>query len=82
MAERLDELANAIAISESEGAVMTPGMQALLGRYALGEISGSVNGEAISIGEGWAIPQAVPVLSEYINDVWEGHNQRNIDDAK
>lgn len=45
-------------------------------------LRGSVNGEAISIGEGWAIPQAVPVLSEYINDVWEGHNQRNIDDAK
>lgn len=45
-------------------------------------LRGSVNGEAISIGEGWAIPQAVPLLSEYINDVWEGHNQRNIDDAQ
>lgn len=51
MAERLDELAN--AISESEGAVMTPDMQALLGRYALGEISESEcraqAGDAIAI---------------------------------
>ena len=44
-------------------------------------LRGSVNGEVISIGEGWAAPQAVPVLSGYINDVWVGHNQRNIDDA-
>lgn len=45
-------------------------------------LRGSVDGKAISIGEGWAIPQAVPVLSGYINDVWKGHNQQNIDDAK
>jgi len=45
-------------------------------------LRGSVDGKAISIGEGWEIPQAVPVLSGYINDVWKGHNQRNIDDAE
>jgi|GEM_PF-3246740 len=41
MAERLDELDIAMAISECEGAVMTPGMQALLSRYAMGEITES-----------------------------------------
>lgn len=41
MAERLDDLANAITTSEWDDAVMTPGMQALLGRYAMGEITDS-----------------------------------------
>ncbi len=45
-------------------------------------LRGSVDGKAMSIGEGWAIPQVVPVLSGYINDVWKAHNQQNIDDAK
>ncbi|MDR2961321.1 MAG: hypothetical protein LBV10_17530 [Stenotrophomonas sp.] len=31
---------------------------------------------------GWGWPQAIPGLAGYINDVWEGHNQKNIDDAK
>lgn len=44
-------------------------------------LRGSVGGQAISIGEGWAIPQAIPVLSGYINNVWIDHNQRNVDDA-
>jgi len=44
-------------------------------------LRGSVNGTAITIGEGWAVPQVIPVLSEYINNVWVGHNQKNIDDA-
>jgi len=45
-------------------------------------LRGSVDSKAMSIGEGWALPQVVPVLSGYINDVWKGHNQRNIDDAE
>ena len=45
-------------------------------------LRGSVNGVAMSIGEGWALPQAVPVLGSYINDVWVEHNQRNIDAAR
>ncbi|NLC36169.1 MAG: hypothetical protein GX772_06960 [Alcaligenaceae bacterium] len=45
-------------------------------------LRGSVDGMALSIGEGWAVPQVVPGLSEYINSVWYGHNQKNIDDAK
>lgn len=44
-------------------------------------LRGSVNGQVVSIGEGWALPQAVPVLSEYINNVWRHHNEQNIDDA-
>jgi len=45
-------------------------------------LRGSIDGQAISIGEGWAIPQIIPGLSQYINDVWSGQNQRNIDDAR
>ena len=45
-------------------------------------LRGSVDGTAVSIGEGWAVPQAVPGLSDYINSVWVGQNQQNIDDAK
>ncbi|MGQ0798496.1 MAG: RHS repeat-associated core domain-containing protein [Pseudomarimonas sp.] len=45
-------------------------------------LRGSVNGEAISIGEGWALPQALPFLGDYINNVWELGNKWNIDDAR
>lgn len=38
MEERLDDLDAVIACSDWEGEVVTPGMQALLSRYALGEI--------------------------------------------
>ncbi len=41
MADRLDELDIAIAVSEWEDAIFTPGMRALLNRYALGEITES-----------------------------------------
>lgn len=39
LAERLDDMENAIVASEWEGAIFTPGMRALLSRYALGEIT-------------------------------------------
>jgi len=46
------DLETAIAASEWEGAVMTPGMQALLGRYALGEITDTEFRAPTSIGIG------------------------------
>lgn len=45
-------------------------------------LRGSIDVQAISIGEGWAMRQIIPGLSHYINDVWSGQNQRNIDDAR
>lgn len=45
-------------------------------------LRGSVDGTAMSIGEGWAIPQAIPGLSGYINDVWIDQNMKNINDAQ
>ena len=45
-------------------------------------LRGSVDGKAVSIGEGWAWAQAVPGMSDYINDVWYPQNQKNIDEAK
>jgi hypothetical protein len=45
-------------------------------------LRGSVDGEAISIGEGWAPIQTWPILSGYINDVWYQQNQVNIDNAR
>jgi len=45
-------------------------------------LRGSVDQSVESVGLGWAIPQAVPGLSGYINDVWREHNARNIEDAK
>lgn len=55
VAERLDELENAIAASEWEGAMMTPGMLALLGRYALGEITGTEF--RMQVGNAIAVPR-------------------------
>jgi len=45
-------------------------------------LRGSINGVAMSIGEGWALPQAAPLLGPYINSVWVEQNQRNIDAAR
>jgi hypothetical protein len=45
-------------------------------------LRGSINGTVMSIGEGWAIPQVVPGLGQYINSAWESQNQKNIDEAK
>lgn len=44
-------------------------------------LRGSVNGETISIGEGWAWKQKTPILGSYADDVWKDQNQRNINDA-
>jgi len=45
-------------------------------------LRGSINGVAMSIGEGWALPQAAPLLGPYIISVWVEQNQRNIDAAR
>ena len=45
-------------------------------------LRGSVNGQAITIGEGWAWKQLAPWLSTYVNDVWIEQNQQNIDEAQ
>jgi len=46
-------------------------------------LRGSVGGEAITIGEGWAIEEAFGGLSNaIINDVWIEQNQQNIDNAR
>lgn len=46
-------------------------------------LRGSVGGQVMTIGEGWAIPQAFGFASDaIINDVWKDHNQKNIDDAR
>jgi hypothetical protein len=45
-------------------------------------LRGSIDGVAMSIGEGWAVPQAVLVLSGYINDIWSTQNALNIRDAR
>jgi hypothetical protein len=45
-------------------------------------LRGSVDGVAISIGEGWAPIQTWPYLGDLINDVWIQQNQVNIDNAR
>ncbi len=46
-------------------------------------LRGSLDGHAITYGEGLAIPQAFGTASDLgINDVWIDHNQDNIDDAR
>ncbi len=45
-------------------------------------LRGSVDHQAMSIGEGWALKQIIPVLGPYVDDVWVEQNQRNIDEAK
>jgi RHS repeat-associated protein len=45
-------------------------------------LRGSVDGVAMSIGEGWAPVQTWPFLGDYINDVWLQQNQVNIDNAR
>jgi RHS repeat-associated protein len=44
-------------------------------------LRGSVNGQTISIGEGWAWKQKTPILGNYADHVWNVQNQVNIDEA-
>jgi hypothetical protein len=45
-------------------------------------LRGSVDGKAMSIGEGWAWKQKVPGLANWVDDVWVQQNQKNIDEAR
>ena len=44
-------------------------------------LRGSVGGQTISIGEGWAWKQKTPILGNYADQVWQAQNQKNIDEA-
>lgn len=47
-------------------------------------LRGSVDGQTVSIGEGWAWKQTKIGslgMSGYVDDVWKDQNQRNINEA-
>jgi hypothetical protein len=45
-------------------------------------LRGSVDGKAMSIGEGWAWKQKAAVLAGWVDNVWIQQNQKNIDEAQ